>query len=133
MEDALIGCSRGVRWRPCNEVVGIARGRRQAPPGQSRQCGARPPDRRRREGVAEAALPRTAGAALRAPMAAGAAKFWYIRRRLRLTTPRSFAGTSAIAVRFKAIAWRLTRARTAGPFGVRRTTTSRPFGPDRAT
>ena len=36
-------------------------------------------------------------------MAADAAKFWYIRRRLRLTTPRSFAGTPAIAVRSKAI------------------------------
>src|SRR5258708_27345339 len=132
MDDASIRCHRRVGCRPCHEVVGVARGGRKAPPGQSRQCGARPPDRRRREGVAEAALPRTAGAALRAPMAADAAKFWYIRRRLRLTTPRSFAGTPAIAVRSKATACGITRARTAAPFGVRRTTTSRLLLADRA-
>src|SRR6516162_9692910 len=68
---------------------------------------------------------RTTGAALRALIPADAAKFWYIRRRLRLTTPRSFAGTPAIAVRSKAIACGITRANTAAPFGVRRTTTSR--------
>ena len=102
-----------------------------APPGQSRQRGARPPERRRREGAAEAALARTAGTALRAPMAADAAKFRYIRRRLRLTTPRSFAGTPAIAVRSKATACGITRARTAAPFGVRRTTTSRLLVADR--
>src|ERR1700731_4277507 len=113
MDDAFIRCSRRLRLRPCHEVVGIARGRRQAAPGQSHQRGARPPDRRRREGAAEAA------------------KFWYIRRRLRLTTPRSFAGTPAIAVRSKAIACGTTRARTAAPFGVKRTTTSRLLVADR--
>src|ERR1700730_10571359 len=102
-----------------------------APPGQSRQRRARPPDRRRRGGAAEAARARTAGAALGAPMAADAAKFWYIRRRLRLTTPRSFAGTPAIAVRSKAIACGTTRDRTAAPFAVKRTTTSRLLVADR--
>src|SRR6266566_4051722 len=70
-------------------------------------------------------IARAAAAPLRAPMAADAAKFRYIRLRLRLTTPRSFAGTPAIAVRSKATACGITRARTAAPFGVRRTTTSR--------
>src|SRR5215467_1746433 len=129
MDDAFIRCSRRLRLR--HRVVGTARRRRKVPPGQSRQRGARPADRRRREGAAEAALPRTAGAALRAPMAADAAKFWYIRRRLRLTTPRSFAGTPAIAVRSKATACGITRAKTAAPFGVRRTTTSRLLVADR--
>jgi len=54
-----------------------------------------------------------------------------MRRRLRLTTPRSFAGTPAIAVRSKAIACGITRARIAAPFGVRRTTTSRLLVADR--
>src|SRR5262249_58651805 len=89
----------------------------------------RPPYRRRRGDTA--GLPRKAGASVRAPMPADAAKFWYIRRRLRLTTPRSFAGTPAIAVRSKAMAWGITRARIAAPFGVRRTTTSRLLVADR--
>src|SRR5262249_61098413 len=88
---------------------------------------ARPRDRRRREGATEAAAARTAGAALGALMPTDAAKFWDIRRRLRPTTPRSFAGTPAIAVRSNAIAGGSTRARTAAPFGVRRTPTSRLF------
>src|SRR5262249_20768706 len=92
---------------------------------------ARPRDRRRREGATEAAAARTAGAALGALMPTDAAKFWYIRRRLRLTTPRSFAGTPAIAVRSKAIACGITRAGPAAPFGVRRTTTSRLLVADR--
>src|SRR5215475_12306745 len=78
--------------------------------------------RRRREEAAETELPRKAGDAL---IPADEARFWYIRRRLRLTTPRSFAGTPAIAVRSKAMAYGITRARTAAPFGVSRTTTSR--------
>src|SRR6516164_9936756 len=131
MDDAFIRCSRRSRSRPCREGVGIARGRRQAPAGQSRQRAVRSRDRRRREGATEAAAARTTGAALRALMPADAAKFWYIRRRLRLTTPRSFAGTPAIAVRPKAIACGITRASTAAPFGVRQTTTSRLLVADR--
>src|SRR5215470_1501993 len=76
----------------------------------------RPPYRRRREDAAEAALPPKACAAVRALIPADEAKFWYMRRRLRLTTPRSFAGTPA---------------RIAAPFGVRRTTTSRLLVADR--
>jgi len=48
-------------------------------------------------------------------MPADEAKFWYMRRMLRLTTSRSFAGTPAIAVRSKAIACGITRARIAAP------------------
>jgi len=48
-----------------------------------------------------------------------------MRRKLRLTTRRSCAGTPAMALRSKAIACGTTRARIAAPFGVRRTTTSR--------
>jgi hypothetical protein len=50
---------------------------------------------------------------------------------VRLTTARSFAGTPAIAVRSKPIAFGITRARMAAPFGVRRTTTSRLLVADR--
>jgi hypothetical protein len=53
------------------------------------------------------------------------ARFWYIRRRLRLTTARSFAGTPAIAMRSQAIAFGMASASTATPLAVRRTTTSR--------
>ena len=59
------------------------------------------------------------------------ARFWYIRRRLRLTTARSFADTPAIAVRSAAIAFGITRARIAAPLAVRRTTTSRLLVADR--
>src|SRR5262249_8125124 len=78
--------------------------------------------RRRREEAAETELPRKAGDAL---IPADEARFWYIRRRLRLTTPRSFAGTPATAVRSKAMAGGIPRPRIAAPFGVIRTTTSR--------
>jgi hypothetical protein len=90
-----------------------------------------PPYRRRDEEAAEAALRRKSGAAVRSLIPADEAKFWYIRRRLRLTTRRSSAGTPAIALRSNAIACGITRARTAAPFGVRRTTTSRLLVADR--
>jgi hypothetical protein len=90
-----------------------------------------PPYRRRDEEAAEAALPRNSGAAVRSLMPAAEAKFWYMRRRLRLTTRRSSAGTPAIALRSNAIACGITRARIAEPFGVKRTTTSRLLVADR--
>src|SRR5262249_15052893 len=78
-----------------------------------------------RDETAAAALARTADASVRTLTPADEAKFWYIRRRLRLTTARSFAGTPPIAMRSNAIACGITRASMAAPFEVRRTTTSR--------
>ena len=76
--------------------------------------------------AAEAALARKADASVRTLTPPDAARFHrYIRRRLRLTTARSLAGTPSIAMRSKAIACGITRASIAAPFGLTRTITSR--------
>src|SRR5262245_20697333 len=125
MDDAFIRCSRRLKLRMPRHC------RNGAPAAASLRHRARAefaPYRRRREEAAETALPRKADDAL---IPADEARFWYIRRRLRLTTPRSFAGTPAIAVRSKAMACGITRARIAAPFGVSLTTTSRLLVADR--
>src|SRR5262245_37158894 len=120
MDDAFIRRSRRLRFAHAAKSSELHPGGGRLRRDDSLGADFRPPYRRGRGDTA--ALPRKADDAL---IPADEARFWYIRRRLRLTTPRSFAGTPAIAVRSKAMAYGITRARTAAPFGVSRTTTSR--------
>src|SRR5258708_995976 len=105
--------------------------------GQRAACGGSPQRavrlacRRGCEETAEAALVRKGDASVVLLMRPGAAKFWYIRRRLRLTTFRSFADTPEIVLPSSSIACGITRARIADPFGVRHTVTSRLLVADR--
>src|SRR5262249_60937514 len=89
------------------------------------QRGVRLPCWRRGAETAEAALLRKGGAPVVLLIRPGAAKFWYICRKLRLTTFRSFADTPEIVFASSSMACGITRARTAAPFGVRHTVTSR--------
>src|SRR5262249_48807457 len=111
MDDAFIRCSRRLRLRMSRRCLN---GAPAAASLRHRTHAEFAPYRRRREEAAETALPRKADDAL---IPADEARFWYIRRRLRRTTPRSFAGTPPIALRSKPIACRITPAIITPPLG----------------